>query len=130
MDALLAAVLTVAGLLEVLRGLGRRRATGSSARVAVACATLPLALAAAAHPLLPVAAVALALLGRRSRSAGFLVGQMATPVVELAIALYSAGPARRDCRAALAGAAVARRRVRGIAGRVRPGGRRRRARPC
>ena len=87
-DALLAAVLTVAGLVEVLAasaGAGDRAVSA----VAVVCATVPLAWRRT-HPLLPVAAVTLALIVQEPLG-GFLVGQTATPVIALAIALYSAG---------------------------------------
>jgi signal transduction histidine kinase len=101
-DALLAAVLTAAGLAEVLAAPAGEGDRAVSA-VALACATVPLAWRRTL-PLLPVAAVALALLVQTPLD-GFLVGRTATPVVAIAIALYSAG--RHVARApGLAAAAV------------------------
>jgi signal transduction histidine kinase len=87
-DALVAAVLTVAGLVEVLAASAGAADRAVSA-AAVVCATVPLAWRRT-HPLLPVAAVTLALLVQEPLG-GFLVGRTATPVVAIAIALYSAG---------------------------------------
>ena len=86
-DLQLALVLTVAGVLEALAA----TAAGSRAvsAVAVACTTLPLAWRREL-PLLPLAAIAVAFIAQAPLD-GFLVAEMATPLVALAIALYSAG---------------------------------------
>ena len=101
-DALLAAVLTVAGLVEVLAASAGAADRAVSA-VAVVCATVPLAWRRT-HPLLPVAAVTLALLVQELLG-GFLVGRTATPVVAIAIALYSAGRHVASARGLAAAAA-------------------------
>ena len=106
LDALLAAALTAAGLVEVLAasaGAGDRAVSA----VAVVCATVPLAWRRA-HPLVAVAAVTIALIVQELLG-GFLVGRTATPVIVLAIALYSAGrhvATSRGLAAAAAGVVV------------------------
>ena len=82
-DIALAAVLAAAGVVETVL-LGNAVST-----VAVVVATVPLAWRRRA-PLLPLAAIAVALIAD-SALGGELVGQTATPLVALAIALYSAG---------------------------------------
>jgi signal transduction histidine kinase len=87
-DAALAALLALAGLLEVLVGPGGDGSRTISA-AAVAAATLPLAWRRT-RPLLPLAAIAIALIAQ-ALLGGFLVGETVTPLVALVIALYSAG---------------------------------------
>ena len=80
--------LTVAGELEVLLGGGAGDGRPASA-LALPVATLALALRRRL-PLLPAAAIAVALLGQAALG-GFLVGHVVVPVVAVAIALYTAG---------------------------------------
>ena len=87
-DAALAALLTAVGLLEVLVG-PDRDGSRAAAAAAMAGATVPLAFRRAV-PLLPVAAIAIALIAEAPLG-GFLVGSSVTPLVALVIALYSAG---------------------------------------
>jgi len=104
-DAALAVVLAVAGLIEVAAHAGGHGRAVSA--VAVLAATLPLAWRRTV-PLLSLAAVALALLVQIPLD-GFLVGETASPVIALAIALYSAGryvDSRRGIAAAAAGVVV------------------------
>lgn len=102
-DELLAAVLTIAGELEVLLG----PAAGGSRLVsalALPLATLPLARRRAVA-LLPLAAIAL-VLPIQAVLDGFLVAQSVTPLLVLALALYGAGR-YGDGVAAQAGAVIA-----------------------
>jgi signal transduction histidine kinase len=105
-DALLAAVLAVAGLVEVLAvpsGEGDRAVSA----VAVVCATVPLAWRRT-RPLLPLAALAIALVLQEALG-GFLIGRTATAVIAIVIALYSAGrhvPSARGLAAAAAAVVV------------------------
>ena len=101
-DRQLALVLTVAGVLEALLGPGDGSRAVSA--VAVACTTVPLAWRRTL-PLLPLAAIAVALIAQAPLD-GFLVAQMATPLVALAIALYSAGRHLASERALAAAAAA------------------------
>ena len=87
-DAALAVLLTFAGLLEVLAGPGAEGSRAVSA-VAVVATTLPLAWRRVV-PLFPPVAIAIALIAQALLD-GFLVGDAATPLVALVIALYSAG---------------------------------------
>jgi len=101
-DAALAALLTVAGLLEVIAGPGGDGSRAVSA-VAVGGTTVPLAWRRA-RPLLPLAAIAVTLIAQAALG-GFLVGETVVPLVALAIALYSAGR-YVDTEIGLAAAAV------------------------
>jgi signal transduction histidine kinase len=87
-DVALAAVLAAAGVLEVLAGAGGDGSRAVSA-AAVVAATAPLAWRRSI-PLLPPVAVVVALIAQVPLD-GFLVGDTATPVIALVIALYSAG---------------------------------------
>jgi len=102
-DLLLAVALTVVGVLEVLLGPSHDGDRVVSVLVLPA-ATLPLAWRRDA-PLLPAAAVAVALLVQAPLD-GFLVGYTVTPVVAAALALYAAGRYAAGARG-LAGAALA-----------------------
>ncbi len=99
-DVSLALVLTVAGVLEVLLGPTPDDGRWVSALV-LPFATLPLAWRREL-PLLPVTAVAAAL-AIQAPLDGFLVGHAVTPLIALAIALYSAGR-HAGAATALAGA--------------------------
>jgi len=101
-DAALAALLAGVGLLEVLAGPGGDGSRGVSA-VAVVATTLPLAWRRAL-PLLPLAAIAIALIAQ-ALLGGFLVGDAVVPLVAIIVALYSAGR-HIERRAGLAAAAV------------------------
>lgn len=101
LDAGLVAALTVAGELEVLLA----GADGGRLVSAVAIAVVTVSLLTRRRaPLLTLAAIAAALLGDAALG-GSLVGDVATPLVALAIALYSAGRHLAGARG-LAGAAV------------------------
>jgi len=101
-DAALAALLTAAGLLEVLAGPGGDGSRAVSA-VAVAGTTLPLAWRRAI-PLLPLAAIAVALIAQ-ALLGGFLVGEAVVPLVAIIVALFSAGR-HLASRTGLAAAAI------------------------
>jgi signal transduction histidine kinase len=103
-DAALAGALAAAGLVEVLAGSAADGSRAVSA-LAVVVATVPLAWRRSV-PLLPPIAVVVALLVQIPLD-GFLVGETASPVVVLVIALYSAGRYLDDGpRLAAAGATV------------------------
>ena len=105
LDVGLALGLTVAGELEVLLGGGVADGRLASA-LALPVATLALALRRRL-PLLPAAAVTVALLGQAAFG-GFLVGHVVVPLVAVAIALYTAGRHVDGARGlATAGALVA-----------------------
>ena len=87
-DVAPAVLLTGAGLLEVLAGPGGDDSRLVSA-VAVAGTTLPLAWRRTV-PLLPPVVIAIVLIVQ-ALLGGWLVGEAATPLVALVIALYSAG---------------------------------------
>jgi len=87
-DVAPAVLLTAAGLLEVLAGPAGDGSRVVSA-VAVAGTTLPLAWRRTV-PLLPPAVIAIVLIVQ-ALLGGWLVGDAATPLVALVIALYSAG---------------------------------------
>ena len=87
-DVAPALLLTAAGLLEVLAGPGGDGSRLVSA-VAVAGTTLPLAWRRTV-PLLPPVVIAIVLIVQ-ALLGGWLVGEAATPLVALVIALYSAG---------------------------------------
>ena len=87
-DVAPAVLLTGAGLLEVLAGPGGDDSRLVSA-VAVAAPTLPLAWRGTV-PLLPPVVIAIVLIVQ-ALLGGWLVGEAATPLVALVIALYSAG---------------------------------------
>ena len=102
-DAAAAGLLAAAGLAEVLTasiGAGDDRTVSA---IAVVAGTLPLAWRRS-RPLVPLAAIVAALLGQAALD-GFLVGETVTPLVVLAIALYSAGR-YAEGRAGVAGAAA------------------------
>src|SRR5215217_1263374 len=84
-DAAVAAALAAAGVVEVLL----LEDGGAVSAVAIVVATLPLAWRRRV-PLLPLAAIAIALIADSALD-GILVGRTATPLVGLAIALFSAG---------------------------------------
>ncbi|MDP2712546.1 MAG: histidine kinase, partial [Solirubrobacteraceae bacterium] len=101
-DLTLASALTIAGLLEVLLG-GAADGSRLASALAIPLVTLPLALRRR-HPLLPAAAIAVALLAQGAFD-GFLIGHAVTPLVALVVALYSAGRHVAGTRG-LAGAAA------------------------
>jgi signal transduction histidine kinase len=104
-DPALAALLTVAGVAEVIAAAD----DGSRAVSALALAAMTVPLAwRRTLPLLPVAAIAVAFIVQELLG-GFLVGEVVTPLVALAIALYSAGrhlESRRGLVAAALGVVV------------------------
>jgi signal transduction histidine kinase len=102
-DAALAAVLAAIGLVEVLAGSGGDGSRAVSA-VAIVVATVPLAWRRSI-PLLPPVAVVVALIAQVPLD-GSLVGETATPVIALVVALYSAGRYLDDGPALAAAAAV------------------------